>query len=303
MSQCSTSSNKRLAEVATIDLCATDQKRVRFAEQGLDSIKHAQKKAFRVANELGEMAENWTGLDLVKENKRLEEENMLWKMRCEHWEKKARDCEEFILKMTERFHAASADINEANGLTGSGATIDGAEAEALVLADDEDEACIDPPCAADSDVESVAESHYSARTRFTATTQAFKPVKVNKRVQGDFSVWEEWACENKTKLMVDDLISWLGMRKRNPFKSVEQARAFRAAYHQGSGSNKFYNNDQMLNEYFSKYFGKGPSSGALKKYKPHLTSVKNAFIQRLARERKRPESAINQVAYEAAACE
>ena len=288
-----------------VDLCGTDQKRVKFADQGLESIKHAQKKAFKVANELGEMAENWTGLDLVKENKRLQEENEKLREDGEHWEALARNYQSWILKETRKFNAASATINESNGLTGAGEPMNGINAEMSTMIDD-------PPAPSspaatpvvvedgedddedgEDDDDDVSDSA-SACTRFTATTRTFHPARVNKRVQGDFSAWLSLADKGETKTMVADLVQWLTARKCNPFSSLEQAHAFRTKYHTSDGTKSYYNNEQVLNEYFSKHYGKGTT--AMAKHKGTLTTIKNSLIKRMGRARAQPESYLSKAA-------
>jgi len=291
------------------DLCHADQKRVKFADEGLESIKHAQKKAFKVANQLGEMAEHWTGLDLVKENKRLQQENEELRENGEYWEALARNHQDFILKVCRRFNAASADINESRGLTGAGEPLNGVNAEMsamvddphvphssaatpVVVEDDEDCRCDDEDDEDDED-DDVPDSA-SACTSFTSTTRVFTATKVNKRVPGDFDAWLALVEKGDTKAMVADLVKWLTARRCNPFSSLEQAHAFRAKYHTSDGTIKYYNNEQVLNEYFSKHYGKGAK--AMAKHKGTLTTIKNSLIKRMGRARAQSESYLSQAA-------
>lgn len=291
MSQCST---KRAAEMD--GLCEGDKKRVKFADEGLESIKHAQLKAFKVADELGDMAENWSGLDLVKENRRLQKENEELREEGEYWQTLARDCQAFILKETKRFNAASAVINESNGLTGAGEPLSGINAEMDSMIDDPPappSSAAKPVVVEDDEDDDVSDSA-SAYTSFTGTTRNFTATKVNKRVPGDFDAWLALAGNQDTKAMVADLVKWLTARKCNPFSSLEEAHAFRTKYHNSDGTKSYYNNEQVLNDYFSKQYGKGAS--AMAKHKATLTTIKHSFIKRMGRARAQSESYISQAA-------
>lgn len=286
---------KRLAED---DLPNTQAKKVKFVDQELARMENAQKEAFRMAHDIGTIRENWTGLALVKENESLKARLTESLASVEYWKKRAHAADALVSKVACIANAHHAATNEVIGLTSSGEPLSGINAEMSIMIDDDTAPPAAPPAAAPPTTVEEDDADFpdsaSACTSFTATTQAYRAVKVNKRVQGDFDAWQALAEKGDTKALVADLVNWLTARNCNPFSSLEQAHAFRTKYHTSDGTKSYYNNEQVLNEYFSKHYGKGAK--AMAKHKGTLTTVKNSLIKRMGRARAQSESYLSQAA-------
>ena len=115
-------------------------------------------------------------------------------------------------------------------------------------------------------------------------------------MQGDFDAWQALVEKGNKRALNVDLVKWLTARNRNPFSSLEQARVFRAKYYTSDGTKSYYNNDKMMNEYFSKHYGMGKD--AMVKHKDTLTAMKTSFVKRMGRARANSGSYISQVASE-----